>query len=196
LYGRRLTVALVAEDSIAKSNVSFRRFPVFGDPYVMAVPKGLDLANVRDTWNDLSEADRKLLNTVIHFNFGTAHQKRMEEWFQAHLPHHHVLTQVRTYEVALSLVQEGLGVAVVPALTARLGNGLDYDVKLYQVDLPDRRIVGLVPSQYARIEPYATFIASLEQGGKEVELPKVLPAPPFVQSPTEAGKPAAAAGVA
>lgn len=194
LYGRRLTVALVAEDSIAKSNVSFRRFPVFSDPYVLAVPKGIRLDGVTDTWADLPEAERKVLNTVIQFNFGTAHQKRMEEWFQAKLPHHHVLTQVRTYEVAMSLVQEGLGVAVVPALAARLGTGLDFDAQLYQVDLPDRRIVGLVPSQYARIEPYATFIASLEQAGREVELPKVLAAPPFVAP--EAGKAAAAAGLA
>jgi len=194
LYGRRLTVALVAEDSIAKSNVSFRRFAVFSDPYVLAVPKGIRLDGVTDTCADLPDAERKVLNTVIQFNFGTAHQKRMEEWFQAKLPHHHVLTQVRTYEVAMSLVQEGLGVAVVPALAARLGTGLDFDAQLYQVDLPDRRIVGLVPSQYARIEPYATFIASLEQAGREVELPKVLAAPPFVAP--EAGKAAAAAGLA
>lgn len=194
LYGRRLTVALVAEDSIAKSNISFRRFPVFADPYVLAVPKGIRLDGVADTWADLPEAERKVLNTVIQFNFGTAHQKRMEEWFQAKLPHHRVLTQVRTYEVAMSLVQEGLGVAVVPALAARLGTGLDFDAQLYQVDLPDRRIVGLVPSQYARIEPYATFIASLEQAGREVELPKILTAPPFVAP--ETGKTAAAAGLA
>lgn len=186
LYGRRLTVALVAEDSIAKSGVSFRRFEVFSDPYVLAVPKGLDLAKVGDSWNDLPEAERKVLNGCIQFSFGTAHQRRMEEWFHANLPHHRVVTQVRTYEVALSLVQEGLGVAVVPALTARVGSSLDFRVDLYRANLPDRRIVGLIPSQYARIEPYATFIASLEQAGSEVVLPAILPQPPFLQ-PTGRG---------
>jgi DNA-binding transcriptional LysR family regulator len=182
LYGRRLTVALVAEESIAKSNVSFRRFEVFSDPYVLAVPKGIDLAKVNDSWGDLGDAERKVLNSAIQFSFGTAHQRRMEEWFQHNLPHHRVVTQVRTYEVALSLVQEGLGVAVVPALTARLGSALDFGVQLYKVDLADRHIIGLIPSQYARVEPYATFIASLEQAGAEVDVPAVLPQPPFVRS--------------
>ncbi len=182
LYGRRLTVALVAEDSIAKSNVSFRRFEVFSDPYVLAVPKGIDLSKVSDSWQDLSEADRKVLNSCIQFSFGTAHTRRMEEWFQANIPNHKVVTQVRTYEVALSLVQEGMGVAVVPALTARIGGASDFGVQLYNIDMQDRRIIGLIPSQYARIEPYATFIASLEQAGSEVELPSTLPRPPFIKA--------------
>ncbi len=182
LYGRRLTVALVAEDSIAKSNVSFSRFDVFSDPYVLAVPKGIDLSKVNDPWHDLPEPERKVLNSCIQFSFGTAHQRRMEEWFQANIPNHRVVTQVRTYEVALSLVQEGLGVAVVPALTARIGGVADFGVQLYNIDLQDRRIIGLIPSQYARVEPYATFIASLEQAGSEVEIPSVLPRPPFVKA--------------
>lgn len=187
LYGRRLTVALVAEDSIAKSNVSFRRFEVFSDPYVLAVPKGIDLSKVGDSWQDLAEPDRKVLNSCIQFSFGTAHTRRMEEWFLANIPNHKVVTSVRTYEVALSLVQEGLGVAVVPSLTARIGGASDFGVQLYKIDMQDRRIIGLIPSQYARIEPYATFITSLEQAGSEVELPAILPRPPFIKAAASSG---------
>ena len=180
LYGRRLTVAIVASDSIAKSSVSFKRIPVFNDPYVLAVPRGLDLSQVTDPWHGLPEAERKILNSCIVFNFGTAHQRRMEDWYQQALPNHHVVSQSRTYEVALSLVQEGIGVAVVPALTARVSMDSQFTVDLYRVNLPERRIVGLVPSQYARVEPYATFLAALEQAGAEAQPPEILPMPPFV----------------
>lgn len=181
LYGRRLTVALIAADSIAKSSVSFRRFPVFRDPYVLAVPRGLDLSEAGDSWNGLPDGDRKILNNVIQFNFGTGHQRRMEDWFHSALPHHRVASQARTYEVALSLVQEGLGVAVVPALTSRIGSaGGEFNVDLYRVNLADREIVGLVPNQYARVEPYATFLAAVEQAGKDIEFPEIHPMPPFL----------------
>ena len=182
LYGRRLTVALVASDSVARSAVSFRQFQVFRDPYVLAVPSGVDLSQAEDSWNGLPEADRRVVNNVVEFNFGTAHQRRMEDWFQTALPHHRIIGQARTYEVALSLVQEGVGVAVVPALTARIGSSeSEFAVDLYAVNLADREIVGLVPGQYARVEPYATFLAAIEQAGREVELPAVRPAPPFIR---------------
>mgnify|MGYP001055919035 CR=1 FL=1 len=49
------------------------------------------------------------------------HKKRIEEWFTSVLPNSRVFAKTRTYEVALSMVQSGRGVAVVPALAARLG---------------------------------------------------------------------------
>lgn len=182
LYGRRLTVALIAADSVAKGSDSFHRFPVFSDPYVLAVPKGINLSKVSDTWQDPPESDRKILNSIVQFNFGSTHQKRMEKWFQTTIPNHRIISQARTYEVALSLVQEGIGVAIVPALTARIG-GLtqQFEVDLYQVNIPDREIVGLVPSQYVRTEPYATFFAAVEQAGKEMKYPEIKDMPPFVK---------------
>lgn len=182
LYSRRLTVALLASDSIAKSSVSFRRFPVFRDPYVLAVPRGLDLSATKDPWADLSEANRKVVNSVIEFNFGSGHQRRMQNWFHSAIPRHKTVSQARTYEVALSLVQEGIGVAVVPALAARIGSSDgEFGVDLYQVNLADREIVGLVPAQYSRVEPYATFLAAVEQAGKEIKLPDIKPKPPFIR---------------
>ncbi len=182
LYGRRLTVAIVAADSVASSGVSFHKMNVFKDPYVLAVPKGLDISRVADSWADLEEGPRTTLNSCIQFNFGTPHQRRMEQWYQKAMPHHRVISMSRTYEVALSLVQEGIGVAVVPALTARIGKANTFDVDLYRVNMPERHIVGLVPSQYVRIEPYATFLAALEQAGKEIELPPIMDTPPFLQT--------------
>ena len=182
LYGRRLTIAIVAADSVASSGVSFHKMDVFADPYVLAVPKGMDLSNVKDSWADLDDSTRNVLNSCIQFNFGTPHQRRMEQWYHKALPHHRVISQSRTYEVALSLVQEGIGVAVVPALTVRIGRSNNFDVDLYRVNMPERRIVGLVPSQYVRVEPYATFLAALEQAGSAIELPPIEGIPPFLES--------------
>jgi len=182
LYGRRLTVAIVAENSVASSAVSFHKMDLFSDPYVLAVPRGLDLSKVEDSLTDLDDSSRNVLNSCIQFNFGTSHQRRMEEWYHRALPQHRVISQSRTYEVALSLVQEGIGVSVVPALTARIGRVNTFDVDLYHVHLPKRQIVGLVPSQYVRIEPYATFFAALEQAGRDVELPPIKDTPPFLKA--------------
>jgi hypothetical protein len=73
-------------------------------------------------------------------------------------------------------------VAVVPALTVRIGKSNTFDVDLYRVNLPKRRIVGLVPSQYVRVEPYATFLAALEQAGSAIELPPIKDIPPFLKT--------------
>src|SRR5262249_31439941 len=181
LYGRRLTVALVASESIARSVVSFHQVDIVSDPYVLAVPAGLDLSKVRDLERDVSAADREVLNNTIHFSFGTQHALRMEQWYRLVLPHYRVVAQTRTYDMALSLVESGAGVAVVPALAARLGDENLFNVDLYRLDMPERRIVALMPSQYARVDVYAKFIEALRHAGRETKLPPVRPMPPFVQ---------------
>ena len=45
LYTRRLTVAVVAAGSLASSSLSFLQSDVFSDPYVLAVPQGMDLSD-------------------------------------------------------------------------------------------------------------------------------------------------------
>jgi len=182
LYGRRLNVALLATDSAAASGTSFHRTTVLSDPYVLAVPPGLDLARVQDVETDLGPAERAVVNSTIQFNFGNQHKKRIEEWYQHVLPHYRVVAQSRTYEVALSLVQEGLGVAVVPALTASLGAERAFDITLYRTTLPDRDVVALTPSQYARTEPYASFLRVLRESGRQIKLPAIEPLPPLLKA--------------
>jgi len=180
LYGRRLTMALIATDSIASSSLSFHQTEIVRDPYVLAVPRGIDLAKVTDIQQDLGAEQRQVVNSTIQFNFGSQHKKRIEAWYQRVLPHYRVVGQTRTYEVALSMVQEGLGVAVVPALTASLGPHASFDVTLYQTNLPDRQIVSLIPSQYARVEPYSSFLKVLKEAGENVHMPEIKPMPPLV----------------
>ena len=171
LYGRRLNLALLATDSQAATGTSFHRSSVCRDPYVLAVPNGIDLHEVVDVDTDLAAADRAVVNSTIQFNFGNQHKKRIEEWYRHVLPHYRVVAQSRTYEVALSMVQEGLGVAVVPALTAAVGPGRTFDVTLYRTGLPDREIAAFILSQYVSVEPFASFLGVLRETGGGVELP-------------------------
>ena len=71
LYGRRVTVGLVAANSIASASVGFRQVPVASDPYVFAVPASIDLEGVADPDHELSEQQADILNSCIQFTFGT-----------------------------------------------------------------------------------------------------------------------------
>ncbi len=183
LYGRQLSIAILAEDSIAKSIVSFKKTHLFEDPYVLAVPKNISLDKVKSLQDIQKSEHQDTLNNFIQFEFGNQHKKRIEEWYTSVLPNSKVFAKTRTYEVALSMVQSGRGVALVPALAARLGGDkLDFDVNLYKTNLPVRSIVSLLPSQYSRVEPYKSFIEFLEITGKNMKLPKIYKVPPILES--------------
>ena len=151
------------------------------DPYVLAVPRGLDLAHVTDPAAQLRADEQRILNSVVQFTFGSAYQLRISGWYQQFLPRHHVVGRVRSYELALAMVQAGRGVAIVPALSARVSAASGYDVTLYDIGMEQRRVVALMPPQYRGAEPQATFIAALRAAGAAIRPPPVEPAPPFLR---------------
>lgn len=181
LYGRRLNVAMIAADSIASSALSFQQSDVLRDAYVLAVPAALDLAGVHDPARDLEGEARRVLSSSIQFSFGTQHALQMEQWYRRALPRAEAVAQTRTYELALSMVEGGVGVAVVPALAAA-GHVDGRRVRLYRTDLPERRVIALLPAQYSRIGFYADVLRALAQAGGEVVLPPIAPMPPFMAS--------------
>ncbi len=181
LYGRRINMAILGGNSVASTSASFQQVDLLTDPQVLAVPRRLNLSEVEVPERDLTEADLRILNNCIQFNFGTQRSRRVEQWYRDHLPRHQVLCQTRTYEVALSMVDAGAGVALVPALAAKLGPAQDYDVRLYRVDMPERRLVALAPPQTLRVDLYARFLAILKEAAEEVELPTVEATPPFLR---------------
>ena len=185
LYGRQLSVAVLAEESIAQSRLSFSKYELFSDPYVLAVPKNIDLSKVINLSDLKNKESINIMNNVIEFEFGNQHKRRISDWFSNVLPDSRSVARTRTYEVALSMVQSGRGIAVIPALTARIGHkNLDYNVNLYSTNLSRRKIVALIPPQYTRIEPYKSFISSLIASGKKLKLPRVFPVPPILESLT------------
>ena len=177
LYARRISVGVVASDSIASSNLPFAQTELFVDPYVLAVPRGMGLEAVQDPVADVEPAAARVLNRTIRFEYGNQHKRRIDEWYKGVLPRARAEATTRTYEVALSMVQAGLGVAVVPALAAEIGPGHGFRVDLYRTQLADRRMAAMVPDQYLRIDPHRTFIAALAAAGQALELPAILEAP-------------------
>ena len=153
LYGRRINVGLVAQNSLAPAGVGFLQVPVVDDPYVLVVPASLSLHAVADPQRDLAADACGLLHRSIHFIFGTQHAKRVENWYDAMLPGHRVVAQCRSFEVAIGLVRAGLGVCLAPALSTVAGQSSLDGVTLYRVKAAPRRVVALVPTQYRRVEP-------------------------------------------
>lgn len=180
LYGRRVNIGLVAGNSVAAASVGFRQVPIASDPYVLAVPENLDIGGLSDPDHELSADDTATLNACVLFTFGTQHTKRVEQWYAQVLPHHRVIAECRSYETALALVQAGLGICLVPALTTFDGRNTLPGVRLYRATEPDRTLVALLPGQYQRVEPYRTFIASLQSAGKSITVPGILETPPFL----------------
>lgn len=184
LYGRRVNVGLLAANSVAQSGVGFVQVPVIDDPYVLVVPQSLDLDAVALPARDLDAVSFALINQAIQFTFGTQHSNRIEDWYGEMLPDHRVIAHCRSFEVAIGMVRAGSGVCIAPALSTMAGPGALDGVRLYRINVPARRLVALVPSQYRRVEPYASLLETLQGVGARFELPLIRPVPPFLDRPS------------
>jgi DNA-binding transcriptional LysR family regulator len=188
LYSRQVHIGLIAADSVAQASVGFRQVAIVDDPYVFAVPSSIALAALADVNSAPSDVAR-VLNRCIQFNFGTQHTLRVQQWYQRVLPLHRIIARCRTYEVALELVRAGLGVSLVPALTALPGGSLD-GIELFATDHGIRHTVAILPDQYLRLTPYKELIEALQVAGREVVLPRILPMPPLIKNAHEDAVPA------
>ena len=187
LYARQLNVAVVAADSIAASNVSFSTTDIFTDPYVLAVPKKVDL-DTCISFKDLKEEEKQIMSSTIIFEFGSLYKKRIEDWMKNTLPDLKTIAYTRSYEVALSMVEAELGVVVLPALTSVVGLNRSYDVKLYKTNLLNRRLVALTPNQFSNMEPSKSFVSSLKEAGNQLKLPLILDTPKLFSSTSDSKK--------
>ncbi len=182
LYARSFQIALLNEASVARDHLSFARTRLFTDGYALVVPRGLELDGVRDPARDLAGEARLLLQRTIQFSFGTAHVKRVGEWYRRHFGRVEVVAWVRHYETALALVAAGLGVALVPQGTVTLLRpAFEHSIRVYGVPGLERRVVALYPGQYRHLEPWSTFLAALEEAGRSLRLDPVAPPPPFLR---------------
>ena len=179
LYGRRINIGLLAANSVAESGVGFLQVPLAEDPYVLVVPSALKLDGVTDPQRQLSPEQFALLNRSIQFIFGTQHANRVEAWYDQMLPQHRIVAQCRSFEVAIGLVRAGTGICLAPALSTVVGALPPEGITLYRVNAPARRIVALLPSQYRRVEPYASLLDTLQSAGSTLSLPPIRPTPAF-----------------
>ncbi|CAN7606078.1 LysR family transcriptional regulator [Devosia sp. LjRoot16] len=179
LYGRRVSIGLLAANSVAEASVGFLQIPIIEDPYVLVVPEQLNLDDIADP-RELAPPDWAMLNRSIQFIFGTQHAKRVADWYDQMLPEHRVVAQCRSFEVAIGLVRAGSGICLAPALSTVSGSASLDGVRLYRINADARRIVALVASQYRRQEPYASLIDALQAAGETLALPGIRPTPPFL----------------
>jgi DNA-binding transcriptional LysR family regulator len=184
LYSRQVHIGLIAADSVAQASVGFRQVAIVEDPYVFAVPSSINLGVVTDLSSVPADVGR-LLNSCVQFNFGTQHTLRVQEWYQRVLPSHRIFAHCRTYEVALELVRAGLGVSLVPALTAFPPEGSLDGIELFATDHGRRRTVAILADQYLRLSPYKELVDALQVAGRNVVLPPILPMPHLIESACE-----------
>lgn len=181
LYGRRVNLGLVAANSIAPASAGFLQVPILEDPYVLAVPRWLNLDDVRDPATELAAEARRTLTRSIQFAFGTPHTRRVQAWYDQAIPQNWPFTQARSFEVALGMVGAGLGVCLAPALSSIVGDRPIAGLRLYRVNFPPRQIVALLPSHYARAEPYGALVEALQEAGRTHVGPPILATPPFLR---------------
>lgn len=196
LYGRRISLGLIAANSIAPASAGFLQVPIYDDPYVLAAPACLELEGVTDPLTDLSPEALAILNRSIQFAFGTPYAKRVQAWYDEVIPGNWPFAKARSFEVALGMVRAKLGVCLAPTLSCVVGAQVIDGVKLYRVNFPPRRLVALMPTHYARQQPYATLVEALQQVASSHVLPPVLETPPFLcgtAAPPGRGKGAAVA---
>jgi DNA-binding transcriptional LysR family regulator len=187
LYSRQAHIGLIAADSVAQTSVGFPQVSIVEDPYVFAVPSSIDFDAM-----DVNSAPADvgcLLNRCVLFNFGTQHTLQVQQWYQRVLPSHRIVARCRTYEVAIELVRAGLGVSLVPALTALLARGSLDGIKLFATDHGSRRIVAVLADQYLRLTPYKQLIEALQVAGRNVVLPPILPMPRLIKNASEGAHP-------
>jgi len=181
LYARRANIGIAAASSVAAASMSFVQVPLLDDPYVLVVPESLDLGRVKSE-EKLAPEQRAVLNSAIHFIYGTQHQKRIEGWYEAALPSHRVVAQCRSFEVAVAMVRAGLGICMAPALSCFAGEALLPGIRLYDVALGiPRPLVALVPSQYRHLAPYAALIETLRESAATHVRPRIAKAPAFLR---------------
>jgi len=187
LYSRQADIGLIAADSVAQSSIGFRQVPIVEDPYVFAVPKTVRFGTIKDI-EAAPEDAAQVLNSCIQFNFGSQHTLRVQQWYQRVLPSHRIVAHCRTYDVALELVRAGFGVCLVPALTAlQVAGSLD-GIELYATDHGDRRTVAILADQYLRLEPYKGLVEALQEAGRGLKLPAILPVPKVIARAAEAAE--------
>ncbi|MDO5757116.1 MAG: LysR family transcriptional regulator [Rhodobacterales bacterium] len=164
LHGRHINLGLTVSDSAEQPGPELHQVTIMKDPMVLVVPARLQLEDVQD---------QPILNRTIQFSFGTYNNARVQAWYDRTLPQNTLFARVRSYENAISMVQQNLGICLAPVLATLSGGKVASDVRLYRVDLQPRKIVALLAPQYLHHPAYAALIEALKRAGTECETPPV-----------------------
>ncbi len=154
LASRRVQIALISNTMIADQALHFTKVELSNDAYVLAVPKNLNGSKGR------------LCRSVIMVDFSDAFREMMTGWYRRILPDYQEVARCRTYGMALSMVEAGLGMAIVPMLSTQLNGRTVFDIDLFELPLEPRKIWAILPSQYRYTQPHARVLEILRLIGK------------------------------
>ena len=163
LQSRQIQLALVTSTTLTNQNVAFTKVGLAEDYYVLAVPK----TSRNDSEVDLS-SERALPRAIIMVDFGAPYLDLISGWYREIVPDFQEVARCRSYELALSMVEAGLGVAIVPLLSTQLNGRLVFNVDLFRLPVERRQIWAILPSQYRYMQPYARVLETLISVGRRL----------------------------
>ncbi len=150
----RVQIALISSTMLTDQALNFTKVELMSDAYVLAVPKNRDGARTQP------------FKSVIIVDFGQTYEKLVSGWYRRIVPGYKEVARCRTHELALSMVEAGLGMAIVPMLATQVNGRMVFDVDLFELPLEPRKVWALLPSQYRYTEPYARMLDILRMAGK------------------------------
>ena len=172
LQSRQVQMALISNAMLADQARHFTKVELTSDPYVLAVPKGMDGRNA------------SVGRPVIMVDLGQAYQELVSSWYRRIIPDHQEVARCRTHELALTMVEAGLGMAIVPLLSTQVNGRVVFDVDLFELPLEPRKVWAVLPSQYRFTQPHARVLDMLSRVGKQLTArTPALASPPKPASP-------------
>ncbi|MGH1477271.1 MAG: LysR family transcriptional regulator [Geminicoccales bacterium] len=162
LQSRQIQIALVSSTILANQNAPFTKVDLAIDRYVLAVPRA---AMAAKRWACQTEAT-STLRSVVMVDFGSPFEELLIGWYRKIAPNYREVARCRTHELALSMVEAGLGIAIVPLLSTQLNGRQVFDIDLFSLPTGPRKILAVLPSQYRYMQPYARVLEVLMDVGK------------------------------
>ena len=176
LQSRRVQIALISSAMPTEHTRHFTKVELACDPYVLAVPKGADSKR------------KPLLRSVIKVDFGEAYEGLVNGWYRRIIPDHQEVARCRTHELALTMVEAGLGMAIVPMLSTEVNGRMVFDIDLFKLPLEPRKVLAVLPSQYRYTQPHARVLDMLEKIGKQRTLKEPSLTPLATLKPSQFGQ--------
>ena len=183
LNGRMIDIALISGyAAVARLSPGLQPILIAEDAQLLVVPEGLpDLSDVTSPEKELEASDLIVLNRTVRFAFGSEHSNRVDLWYDRLLPNNVAVARCRSYDSALPFVELGLGTALVPDLALQQQGRQLVEATLYEVPLPPRQTVALIPDHYVRLPALQLFLEVLREVAQGAPRLTARPAPPFAR---------------
>ena len=181
LNGRLIDIALISGyAAVTKLSPGLQPIFIGEDAQLLAVPRSLpDLSSAVSPESELAASDAAILNRTIRYAFGSEHTNRLDMWYEHLLPDSVMTARCRSYESALPFVELGIGTALIPDLALQQRGRQLFDAALYEIPVPRRQTIALIPHQYARLPGIQTFLGILQEVFASAPRLNARPPPPF-----------------